>query len=410
MSSDNLNPSASGSSAGSSARGSHVLGCASLGFSDPGSLASVVPVPRSARSGSAGSGSVDSLRSGSSDPATADPGPFALTPGRFRLTSRDRLLLVLAGRALPAVHARRSRRALFDQPAHRAAAPDHPAPARRPAPLRLPQRRAHRRAVPVHPRPARAAAAPRRLPRPRQAGAPRRRAAAIERARRIIASATAAHLLGVNQFFIDLHAAQPRPTPAAPGCARLVRWWSEQHATDDYAQPTSTPTGTASGTPAGATVGFFLEHDRGTEDLATGRRQAARLRTGSPSSAPATRSCCGCPTAAPRGQPAPRLLARCAHPDAGRHRRARPGPGRAGLDTHHRRGGLSRPPPAAARTAVRPRTPLRHQPRPLRALTASAASPAGAWGRCPVTAQVNAPEVTGDAGSRSVTVRPQDHL
>nr|WP_239153036.1 replication-relaxation family protein [Virgisporangium aurantiacum] len=111
----------------------------------------------------------------------------------------------------------------------------------------------------------------------RYARAPR---SSIERARRIAASATAAHLLGVNQFFIDLLAAARRPsagtaTGRATGGARLVRWWSEQHATDVYAQSGIRPDGHGIWRAHGATVGFFLEHDRSTENLP---RVVAKLR------------------------------------------------------------------------------------------------------------------------------------
>ncbi|WP_460493895.1 replication-relaxation family protein [Dactylosporangium cerinum] len=95
---------------------------------------------------------------------------------------------------------------------------------------------------------------------------------ALERARRIAASATAAHLLGVNQFFVDLLAATRLPNASG---ARLVRWWSEQHATDVYAQSGIRPDGHGIWHAHEHTVGFFLEHDRGTEDLP---RVVAKLR------------------------------------------------------------------------------------------------------------------------------------
>ncbi|MFB9414957.1 replication-relaxation family protein [Dactylosporangium matsuzakiense] len=104
----------------------------------------------------------------------------------------------------------------------------------------------------------------------------------IELARRIAASATAAHLLGVNQFFIDLIAAARRhPALAGTGGggaagARLVRWWSEQHATDVYASSGIRPDGHGIWHAHDHTVGFFLEHDRGTEDLP---RVVAKLRS-----------------------------------------------------------------------------------------------------------------------------------
>ncbi|MEV4511529.1 replication-relaxation family protein [Dactylosporangium sp. NPDC049525] len=109
----------------------------------------------------------------------------------------------------------------------------------------------------------------------RHARAPR---TSLERARRIAASASAAHLIGVNQFFVDLLAAtrhsEASNGPDAAG-ARLLRWWSEQHATDVYAQSGIRPDGHGIWHAHDRTVGFFLEHDRGTEDLP---RVVAKLR------------------------------------------------------------------------------------------------------------------------------------
>ncbi|HZN75317.1 MAG TPA: replication-relaxation family protein [Micromonosporaceae bacterium] len=89
----------------------------------------------------------------------------------------------------------------------------------------------------------------------------------VERARRIIASPQAQHFLGVNQFFVDLHA-HTRSHPHA----RLARWWSERHATDTYSRADIHPDGHGiwhvdSGA-GNARVGFFLELDRSTENLA----------------------------------------------------------------------------------------------------------------------------------------------
>ncbi|GAA5200724.1 hypothetical protein GCM10023322_79200 [Rugosimonospora acidiphila] len=92
----------------------------------------------------------------------------------------------------------------------------------------------------------------------------------LDRARRIAASPTARHLLGINQFFIDLLGTSRRD----PG-AQLVRWWSEQHATAVYAQAGIHPDGHGVWTRDQRTVGFFLEHDNGTENLA---RVVAKLR------------------------------------------------------------------------------------------------------------------------------------
>ncbi|GAA3292632.1 hypothetical protein GCM10020218_067880 [Dactylosporangium vinaceum] len=101
----------------------------------------------------------------------------------------------------------------------------------------------------------------------------------IELARRIAVSATAAHLLGVNQFFIDLLTTARHSSALGTPDARLVRWWSEQHATDVYAQANIRPDGhgiwQARDHTGTRSVGFFLEHDRGTEDLP---RVVAKLR------------------------------------------------------------------------------------------------------------------------------------
>jgi hypothetical protein len=83
-----------------------------------------------------------------------------------------------------------------------------------------------------------------------------------ERAERIAHSRRLHHLLGVNQFFIDLHA-HTRTTADT----RLLRWWSEQHATAVYHQARIFPDGHGIWHAHGATVGFFLEHDRDTENL-----------------------------------------------------------------------------------------------------------------------------------------------
>ncbi|MGC4851846.1 replication-relaxation family protein [Micromonospora sp. DT4] len=88
----------------------------------------------------------------------------------------------------------------------------------------------------------------------------------LERRARIAADpAQQRHLTGVNEFFIRLHvhtAAQPRD--------RLTRWWSEQHATAEYAVYPGNirPDGHGIWDTGHGEVGFFLEHDRGTENLA----------------------------------------------------------------------------------------------------------------------------------------------
>ncbi|GHJ52958.1 hypothetical protein Nm8I071_22650 [Nonomuraea sp. TT08I-71] len=85
----------------------------------------------------------------------------------------------------------------------------------------------------------------------------------IERTERIIGSPRLRHLLGTNQLFIDLHA-YTRTDPTT----KLVRWWSEQHATAAYTLAGIRPDGHGIWSAAGHTVGFFLEHDNGTEPLA----------------------------------------------------------------------------------------------------------------------------------------------
>jgi hypothetical protein len=77
----------------------------------------------------------------------------------------------------------------------------------------------------------------------------------------IAASPRLDHLLGVNQFFVDL-AASARARPAM----RLVRWWSEQRAASMFRG--IHPDGHGLWHAAGQTVGFFVEHDTGSENLA----------------------------------------------------------------------------------------------------------------------------------------------
>ena len=263
MSSDTPDPSASGSSA----RDPHVLGPVSLGFSELGSFALHAPMPGSTRSGPATSGSVGSLRSGSSD----DPAASKLRTVRAdplavfrRIVPRDRALL-----------ARLAEHYLLSTPQITAAFFD----SRRTAQRRLTTLHrlgvVHRFAYPndehtavpylytlgpvglqLHPDAY-------HDPDGRHTKAPR---SSMELARRIAASATAAHLLGVNQFFVDLIAASRRPNvSSATGGARLVRWWSEQHASDVYAQSGIRPDGHGIWQAHDHTIGFFLEHDRGTE-------------------------------------------------------------------------------------------------------------------------------------------------
>jgi Replication-relaxation len=70
------------------------------------------------------------------------------------------------------------------------------------------------------------------------------------------------HLLGVNGFFTDLYG-QARRSPGA--C--LHRWWGEAQATAVYALAGIHPDGHGIWEADGRTVGFFVEHDRGTEAL-----------------------------------------------------------------------------------------------------------------------------------------------
>jgi hypothetical protein len=86
----------------------------------------------------------------------------------------------------------------------------------------------------------------------------------VERTERIIGSRKLRHLLGTNQLFIDL-------TAYARGDdnARLARWWSEQHTTAVFARSGVQPDGHGIWAAGGREVGFFLEHDNGTEPLGT---------------------------------------------------------------------------------------------------------------------------------------------
>jgi len=93
----------------------------------------------------------------------------------------------------------------------------------------------------------------------------------LERRARIIRHIEAgSHLLGVNQFFIDLHTATRTTMPEA----RLQRWWSEQHATAAYAQVIR-PDGHGVWCAGDRQVGFFLEFDNDTEDVPRVMRKLA---------------------------------------------------------------------------------------------------------------------------------------
>jgi hypothetical protein len=78
---------------------------------------------------------------------------------------------------------------------------------------------------------------------------------------RLTDSPTLPHLLGTNQFFIDLYV-HTRSQPQT----RLVRWWSEHDTAKRY-HGRLHPDGHALWRDTGTVIGVFLEYDRGTEDL-----------------------------------------------------------------------------------------------------------------------------------------------
>lgn len=81
-----------------------------------------------------------------------------------------------------------------------------------------------------------------------------------DRLERISAGPRLTHLLGVNEFFVQLlHRARSRPEE------RLVRWWSEQRSTSEFLG--IQPDGHGLWSIHGKAVGFFLEHDTGSEPL-----------------------------------------------------------------------------------------------------------------------------------------------
>jgi len=84
--------------------------------------------------------------------------------------------------------------------------------------------------------------------------------AARQRLAQLAESPTLDHLLGVNQFFVDL-AAHARHHPDM----RLLRWWSEPEATSRFSG--IHPDGHGLWQAGTGTIGFFLEYDTGTEDL-----------------------------------------------------------------------------------------------------------------------------------------------
>jgi protein involved in plasmid replication-relaxation len=78
---------------------------------------------------------------------------------------------------------------------------------------------------------------------------------------RVLSTHSAAHhLLETNQFFIDL-LAHARHHPDT----RLTRWWSEARTSSAFGRPIRAD-GHGVWEAHGRSVGFFLEHDRGSED------------------------------------------------------------------------------------------------------------------------------------------------
>jgi hypothetical protein len=94
----------------------------------------------------------------------------------------------------------------------------------------------------------------------REAAAPTPRALRARHAQ-LAASPMLLHLLGSNQFFVDLHA-HARSHPRT----RLVRWWSERDTASRYRGRVH-PDGHALWRDQDTVVGLFLEFDRSTEDL-----------------------------------------------------------------------------------------------------------------------------------------------
>ena len=97
---------------------------------------------------------------------------------------------------------------------------------------------------------------------------PPRPAELRRRALRLAASPRLAHLLGVNGFFCAL-GAQARHEPGRA----LVSWWSERRCAEHYGELVR-PDAQGAWAEEGHQVGFFVEHDTGTEALA---RLAAKL-------------------------------------------------------------------------------------------------------------------------------------
>ena len=100
---------------------------------------------------------------------------------------------------------------------------------------------------------------------------------------RILANPQTGHLIGANQFHIDL-LAHARAHPDT----RLARWWSARRTTAAFAGKIQ-PDGHGIWTTAGGQVGYWLEHDQSSEDhgrligkLASYRRLRAQGGPGYP--------------------------------------------------------------------------------------------------------------------------------
>ena len=92
-------------------------------------------------------------------------------------------------------------------------------------------------------------------------GQPTPRPSAIrERISRLSTNPHLGHLLGVNQFFVDL-AAHARHTPGT----QLERWWSERTCVQEITGSIVHPDGHGIWTEHGAPLPFWLEWDAGTE-------------------------------------------------------------------------------------------------------------------------------------------------
>ncbi|MEV6523150.1 replication-relaxation family protein [Longispora sp. NPDC051575] len=84
-----------------------------------------------------------------------------------------------------------------------------------------------------------------------------------ERVNNLLRSQRREHTLGANDFFTRLLA----DARASAGSRSLARWWSEQHATDAYGASGARirPDGHGVWRAHGRSVGFWLEHDTGSE-------------------------------------------------------------------------------------------------------------------------------------------------